>query len=91
MIQQQRTSSSSWEPLGFFSKKLDKLQLVYSAFAWELYSAFTAIRHFCYQLEGRQIQLWTDHKPLLFDIKKVDEAWTPRKTVAASLSSRVHH
>ena len=79
VIQQRRSSSSSWEPLGFFSKKLDKPQLIYSAFDRELFAAFAAIRHFRYQLEGRQFQLWTDHKPLLFAVKKVDEAWTPRQ------------
>jgi transposase InsO family protein len=77
-LQQQRPFSNTWEPLGFFSKKLDKPQLSYSAFDRELYAAFAAIRHFRYQLEGRQFQLWTDHKPLIFAAKKVDEGWTPR-------------
>ena len=79
VLQQRRLYSTSWEPLGFFSKKLDKPQLVYSAFDRELYAAFAAIRHFRYQLEGRRFQLWTDHKPLIFALKKVDEAWTPRQ------------
>ena len=68
-----------WEPLGFFSKKLEKPHMVYSAFDCKLFAAFATIRHFCYQLEGRRFQLRTDHKPLLFALKKVDEAWTPRQ------------
>ena len=48
VLQQRRLYSTSWEPLRFFSKKLDKPQLVYSAFDCELYAAFTAIRHFRY-------------------------------------------
>ena len=70
ILQQRRLHSTSWEPLGFFSKKLDKPQMVYSAFDRELYNAFTAIRHFCYQLEGRRFQLWTDHSPSCLPSKR---------------------
>ena len=78
-LQQRRQAGQAWEPLGFFSKKLDKPQLVYSAFDRELFAAFAAVRHFWYQLEGRQFQLWINHKPLVFALKKVNEAWTPRQ------------
>ena len=52
------------EPLGFFSKKLDSTQINYSAFDRELLAAFSAVRHFRFQVEGRPFQLWTDHCPL---------------------------
>ena len=95
VLQQRRLYSTSWEPLGFFSKKLDKPQLVYSAFDRELYAAFSAIRHFRYQLEGRRFQLWTNHKPLIFALKKVDEAWTPRQqrqlAYLAEYTADIHH
>lgn len=78
-LQQRRRGAEDWEPLGFFSKKLDKPQQVYSAFDRELFAAFSAIRHFRYHLEGRAFCLWTDHKPLIFAVKRQDEAWTPRQ------------
>ena len=48
-LHQRRRSGDPWQPLGFFSKKLS-----YSAFDRELLAAFSAIRHFCFQVEGRQ-------------------------------------
>jgi len=78
-LQQRQQGSAHWEPLAFFSKKLDKPQLSYSAFDRELIAAFTAIRHFCFQLEGRLFQLWTDHKPLTFALGRVSDAWSPRQ------------
>ena len=51
---QRRCRGDPWQPLGFFSKKLDSTQMSYSAFDRELLAAFSAIRHFCFQVEGRQ-------------------------------------
>ena len=79
VLQQRKSASCSWEPLGFFSRKLDRPQLVYSAYDRELFAAFAAVRHFRYQLEGRHFVLWTDHKPLLSSLVKVSESWTPRQ------------
>ncbi len=42
-LQQCATPGVTWEPLGFFSKKLDKSQLIYSAFDRELFAAYTAV------------------------------------------------
>jgi len=78
-LQQRRQGSQHWEPLSFFSRKLDKPQLSYSAFDRELFAAFAAVRHFRFQLEGRSFQLWTDHKPLTFAINRVSDAWSPRQ------------
>jgi len=68
-----------WRPLGFFSRKLDSAQRSYSAFDRELLAAFSAIRHFRFQLEGRPFQLWTDHRPLTFALGRISDAWTPRQ------------
>ena len=75
----QQREVKGWRPLGFFSKKLSTTESKYSAFDRELLAAFTAIRHFRYALEGRQFQLWTDHKPLLAALHRVSEPWTPRQ------------
>ena len=52
---QQRTSPTApWEPLGFFSKKLDPAQVHYSAYDRELLACVQGIRHFRFMLEGRR-------------------------------------
>ena len=75
----QQKEVKGWRPLGFFSKKLSTTEGKYSAFDRELLAAFQSIRHFRYALEGRQFQLWTDHKPLLAALHRVSEPWTPRQ------------
>jgi RNase H-like domain found in reverse transcriptase len=54
-----------WQPLGFFSRRLSATEANYSTFERELLAAQAAINHFLPQVEGRQFQLWTDHKPLV--------------------------
>ena len=76
VLQQRVNPGAAWEPLGFFSKKLDKPQLVYSAFDRELFAAYSAVRHFRFQLEGRRFSIHTDHKPLAQCLVK---PWTPRQ------------
>ena len=67
-LHQRRHLGDPWQPLGFFSKKLDLTQISYSTFTRELLAAFSAIRHFCFQVEGQQFQLCTDHRPLTFTL-----------------------
>ena len=76
-LHQQRRPGGHWEPLGFFSKKLDSAQANYSAFNRELLAAFSAVRHFRFQVEGRPFQLWTDHRPLTFALGCFSDALTP--------------
>ena len=76
-LHQRRHPVDPWQPLGFFSKKLDRAQISYSPFDRELWAAFSAIRHFRFQVEGRQFQLWTDHRPLTFALGRCIDAWTP--------------
>jgi len=79
VLQQRRPGLDHWEPLGFFSRKLDSPQLKYSAFDRELFAAFAAVRHFRSQLEGRSFHIKTDHKPLLGAFTKLSDAWSPRQ------------
>ena len=46
VLQQLEPLSGGWWPLGFFSAKLEKAQLSYSAFDRELFGVYAAIRHF---------------------------------------------
>ena len=67
----QQWVDGGWAPLGFFSRKLVDAELRYSTFDRELLAAYAAVRHFRYQLEGRQFSLFTDHRPLAHAIRRV--------------------
>lgn len=54
----------AWQPLGFFSKKLNPTQVKYSTFDRELLAMYLAVKQFRYFLEGRDFMIYTDHKPL---------------------------
>jgi hypothetical protein len=60
---EQRGDQGKWEPLAFFSCKLDATQARYSGFDRELLAAHSAVRQFRYYLEGRKFAIFTDHKP----------------------------
>ena len=68
-------NSSLWEPLGFFSKKLDRAQVSYSTFDRKLLAAFSAIRYLRFQLEGCEFQLWTNTRPLTQVLGRFSDAW----------------
>ncbi len=65
-LQQRRSVAADWQPLAFFSKKLEPVQMRYSAFDRELFACVAGIRHFRYMLGGRPFTIYTDHKPLTF-------------------------
>ena len=94
-LQQRAGRSGPWEPLGFFSKKLDPAQTRYSAYDRELLACVSGIRHFRYMLEGRRFTLYTDHKPLTFALSKVAEPWTARQSrhlsYVAEFTSDIRH
>ena len=73
-LHQQHRQGSPWEPLGFFSKKLDSAQANYSAFDRELLATFSTIWHFRFQLVGHPFQLWMDHRPLTFSLGRFSDA-----------------
>ena len=52
-------------PVGFFSRKLSQPQQRYAAYDRELLAAYLATLHFRDVIEGRQVTLLTDHKPLV--------------------------
>uniref|UniRef100_A0A1X7UAF9 Reverse transcriptase/retrotransposon-derived protein RNase H-like domain-containing protein n=1 Tax=Amphimedon queenslandica TaxID=400682 RepID=A0A1X7UAF9_AMPQE len=62
----QQWVDSSWQPLAFFSKKLQPAERKYSTFDRKLLGINLAIRHFRHFVEGRQFHVLTDHKPLTF-------------------------
>ncbi len=78
-LQQRPSVDSPWQPLGFYSRKLEPAQTRYSAFDRELWACFSGIRHFRHLLEGRRFTIFTDHKPLTFALRRTSDPWTPRQ------------
>ena len=66
----QQKSGTNWEPLGFYSCKLDETQQKYSTFDRELLGVYLAVKHFQRLVEGRQFTIFTDHRPLTYAFSK---------------------
>lgn len=75
----QQYSRYGWEPLGFFSRTLNKAQRKYSTYDRELLAAYAAVKYFHFILEGRPFILYTDHKPLIYAFRKKQDNATPRQ------------
>ncbi|GBN07535.1 Retrovirus-related Pol polyprotein from transposon 17.6 [Araneus ventricosus] len=75
----QQYIESKVEPLGFFSRKLSATEKKYSTFDRELLSIYLYVKHFRYMLEGREVVIYTDHKPLVFAFTRKHENSTPRQ------------
>ena len=69
-----------WQPLSFFSKKLNPAETRYSAFDRELLAVYATIKHFRHNLEGRNFFVNTDHKMLTFVMSSVTESASLRQT-----------
>lgn len=61
----QQGTGNNQKPLAFFSKKLSTTQSRYSAYDRELLAIYLALKHFQYMVEGRELCIYTDHKPLI--------------------------
>jgi hypothetical protein len=75
-LQQLSSPLLAWQPLAFFSKKIEPAQIRYSAFDRGLFACVSGILHFRYMLEGHLFTIDTDQKPLTFALGKVSELWT---------------
>ena len=75
----QQYSNGSWEPLGFFSKRLQPAEARYSTFGRELLAIYLGIKHFRHSLEGREFTIFTDHKPLVYALTSSADRYSPRE------------
>jgi cleavage and polyadenylation specificity factor subunit 1 len=64
-VLQQRVNNA-WQPLAFFSKKLNAAQQKYSAYDRELLAVYETVKHFRHTLEARHFLMFTDHKPITY-------------------------
>ena len=72
-------TTGTWQPVAFFSRKLNPAETRYSTFCRELLAAYLSIRHFRHFVEGRAFYLLTDHKPLVHAIGTVNSKHSPRQ------------
>lgn len=76
----QQCINKQWQPLGYFSKKFNETQQRYSTFDRELLAVYMAVKHFRKTIEGRELIVYTDHKPLTFALNKIQSTnETPRR------------
>jgi hypothetical protein len=91
----QQLDGASWQPLGFYSKKLLGAGTRYSTFDRELLAAFSAVRHFRFLLKGRQFRLLTEHKPLVTSLFRTTPPWSARQqrqlSFIAEFTSDIRH
>lgn len=66
----QQNVASGWQPLGYFSQKMNIAQMMYSPYDKELLANYWAIRNFKDLVEGRQLIIYADHKLLVYTFKK---------------------
>ncbi len=94
-LHQQLKDHSTWQPLGFFSRKLEASQAKWSAFDRELLECVEGIRHFRFILEGQSFTILTDHKPLVGALARVSDPWTARQcrhlAYVAEFTSDIQH
>ena len=81
----QQFLNGMWQPLSFFSKKLNPAETRYSAFDRELLAVYATIKHFRHNLEGRNFFGNTDHKPLTFVMSSVTKYLGVRSAVKERL------
>jgi hypothetical protein len=62
-LQQRRSAAADWQPLAFFSKKLEPAQMRYSAFDREMFACVAGIRHFRYMRARLAGSRWPEHLP----------------------------
>lgn len=75
----QQWDERGWQPIAFYSKKLNSAQKNYSTYDRELLSIYLSIKQFRHYLEGRDFTIFTDHKPLVFAFKQNNDKASPRQ------------
>ena len=76
----QQQIQGHWQPISFFSKRLQPAEVKYSTFGRKLLAIYLSIRHFRHYLEGREFYVLTDHKPLTHALSSSPDRYSPRET-----------
>ena len=70
---------SQCKPLAFFSAKLSPAQRIYSTFSRELLAIYLAVKNFKHLLGGRNLTVYSDHKPLTRAMSMNSDKYTARE------------
>lgn len=81
----------TWQPLGFFSRKLSATLARYSTYDRELLAAYLATQHFMHSIEGRHTTLRTNHRPLVFMFTQKAEKLLDRQARHIAFLSQFLH
>lgn len=84
----QQKINDVWQPLGFFSKRLQPAESRYSTFGRELLAVYLSIKHFRHHLEGRQFFVLTDHRLCLTHL---DQPSFPQRDPPPGFHFPVYH
>ncbi|GBN19871.1 Transposon Tf2-11 polyprotein [Araneus ventricosus] len=72
-------SNDQWEPIAFYSSKLNKSQKNWSTYDRELFAIYSSVKKFRHMLEGRTFVIYTDQKPLIYAFHQNSEKCSPRQ------------
>lgn len=75
----QQRYEGEWQPLAFFSKKLNNAQRNYSPYDRELLAIYEAVRYFRHMIELKAFTVFTDHKPITYAFNKSGDKVSPRQ------------
>ena len=75
LVQQQKTLE--WRPIAYWSKSFNNAQRNYSPFDKEMLALSYSVQHFREYLEGQEVVVKTDHKPLVGAWKKSSNSFSP--------------
>ena len=68
-----------WEPLAYYSAKLQPHQTLWPPYDRELLAAFRTVRHFKHMVEGQTFTLYSDHQSLVPSMSKKSDPQTARQ------------
>ena len=88
-------AEGKWEPLGFYSKKFSSARAKYSTYDRELLAIFSSLKFFCFLIDGRELLIRTDHKPLPYAFNQKSDKASPRQqrqlVFIGQFTTRIYH
>ena len=75
----EQMGQTGWEPLAYYSAKLQPNQTLWPPYDRELLAAFRSVRNFKFMVEGRPFTLYTDHQSLVPSMSKKTDPQTARQ------------
>ena len=75
----QKHVRNTWQPLAFFSKKLNPAQQKYSAYDREPLAIYEAVKHLCHMLKVHHFTIFTDHKPSTHAFQQKRDKCSPQQ------------